>query len=80
MLAQRKSSLTTSKCNKNSHHDDIGSNMQDDNNEPPEENPHPEYEVYRLYMEYLENQQKIVFDFWRQFMKNVWWNSDKDKE
>lgn len=54
--------------------------MQDDNNEPPEENPHPEYEVYRLYMEYLENQQKIVFDFWRQFMKNVWWNSDKDKE
>ena len=48
--------------------------------EPEDKTPtNPEYEFYKLYQEYFENHQKLMFDFWSQAIKNVWWYSNKDK-
>ena len=48
--------------------------------EPEDKTPtHPEYEFYKAYQEYFENQQKLAFDFWRQIINNVWWYKGKDK-
>ena len=40
---------------------------------------HPEYQFYKIYQEYFENHQKLMFDFWSQWLKNVTWYSNKDK-
>ena len=39
----------------------------------PESNGNPEYDFYNLYMEYLENQQKLAFSFWADIVNNCWW-------
>mgnify|MGYP003335142368 CR=1 FL=1 len=41
---------------------------------------YPEYEMYRIYQQYIENQQKLVFDFWRHIVNNFTWYKGKDEE
>lgn len=54
--------------------------MTEDNEKPEDSTNHPEYDLYRIYQEYFENQQKLAFDFWRQIINNVWWYNDKDEK
>jgi len=33
---------------------------------------HPEYDMYKAYQKYFEEQSKTVLDYWTAVMKNLW--------